>query len=62
MDVEVHVFPETTNILDNATSEVYNKDIADIRITATRRNQRKSTRINNNNDDFEYDNEYDDEK
>lgn len=62
MDVEVNNFPVPSNVLDHATSEVYNKDIAEIRISATRRNQRKRTRINNSNDDFEYDDENNDEE
>ena len=60
MDTDVNDFPNPSNVMDEATSEAFNADIAEIRIAPTRRNLKKRTRTNNNNnEDYEYD--YDDD-
>ena len=62
MDTDVDQFPNPRNALDQATSEAYNTDIAEIRKAPTRRNQNKRTKkTTNNSEEYVYDNDDDDE-
>ena len=47
--------PKPRNVLDQATSEAFNTDIAEIRVAPTRRNQNKRTRRTNNTEEYVYD-------